>query len=137
MKQTSVFDCSLIELPKNHTISGNITAVNNGFEVPFDVKRVYYLYDVPGGESRGGHAHRELKQFIIAASGSFDLIVDDGKTKRTFHLNRPYMGVLMPSGIWREINNFSSGAICLVLASHPYNESDYLRNYADFLKWKS
>jgi hypothetical protein len=136
MKHTSVFDCTLIELPKNHTVNGNITAVNNLREVPFDIKRVYYLYDVPGGEARGGHAHKELQQLIIASSGSFDLIVDDGKIKRTFHLNRPYQGVLMPAGLWRELNNFSSGAICLVLASTPYEESDYLRDYDDFKKYK-
>jgi hypothetical protein len=137
MKQSTVFDCTLIELPKNHTVSGNITAVNNGVEVPFDVKRVYYLYDVPGGESRGGHAHKELQQFIIAASGSFDLIVDDGKTKRTFHLNRPYQGVLLPSGLWRELDNFSSGSICLVLASMEYKESDYIRDYNEFRFFKN
>jgi len=136
MNKATVFDCALIELPKNHTIKGNITAVNNLKEVPFEVKRVYYLYDIPGGESRGGHGHRDLQQFIVAASGSFDLIVDDGKLKRTFHLNRPYMGVLMPAGIWREIGNFSSGSICLVLASSEYNEEDYFRNYEDYLKWK-
>lgn len=136
MKQTTVFDCTLIELPKNHTINGNITAVNNFQEVPFDIKRVYFLYDVPGGEARGGHGHKELQQLIIAASGSFDLIVDDGKVKRTFHLNRPYQGVLMPAGLWRELDNFSSGSICLVLASTPYEESDYLRDYDGFKKYK-
>lgn len=137
MKESTVFDCTLIELPKNHIVSGNITAVNNGVEIPFDVKRVYYLYDVPGGESRGGHAHKELQQFIIAAGGSFDLIVDDGKIKRTFHLNRPCQGVLMPSGLWRELNNFSSGSICLVLASTEYNESDYIRDYDEFRFFKN
>jgi hypothetical protein len=136
MKHTTVFDCTLLELPKNHSDKGNITAVNNGLEVPFDIKRVYYLYDVPGGEARGGHAHRELQQLIIAASGSFDLTVDDGKVKRTFQLNRPYQGVYMPAGLWRELNNFSSGSICLVLASIPYSESDYIRDYQEFLKSK-
>jgi hypothetical protein len=105
-------------------------------EIPFEVKRVYYLYDIPGGESRGGHAHKSLQQLIIAASGSFDLILDDGKVKRTFQLNRPYIGVLMPAGLWRELDNFSSGSICLVLASKPYEESDYLRDYYEFKKYK-
>ena len=120
-KTSSIFDCSIITLDKNHRVKGNLTVINNFSELPFDVKRVYFLYDVPGGEARGGHAHKELQQLIVAASGSFDLIVDDGKVKRTFHLNRPYQGILMPSGLWRELNNFSSGSICLVLASHEYN----------------
>jgi hypothetical protein len=137
MRQTTVFDCTLLELPINHSEKGNITAVNNGIEVPFDIKRVYYLYDVPGGEARGGHAHRDLQQLIVAASGSFDLTIDDGKVKRTFQLNRPYQGVLIPAGLWRELNNFSSGSICLVLASIPYSESDYIRNYEAFLNYKS
>lgn len=136
MRQTTVFDCTLLELPINHSEKGNITAVNNGIEVPFDIKRVYYLYDVPGGEARGGHAHRDLQQLIVAASGSFDLTIDDGKVKRTFQLNRPYQGVLIPAGLWRELNNFSSGSICLVLASIPYSESDYIRNYEAFLNYK-
>lgn len=136
MKKSTVFDCSTLEFDKNHNINGNITAINNGVDIPFDIKRIYYLYDVPGGESRGGHGHKELQQVIVAASGSFDLTVDDGRCKRTFHLNRPFQGVLMPSGLWREIQNFSSGAICLVLASHSYSESDYIREYDYFLKFK-
>lgn len=136
MKFTSVFDCSIINLPKNHSEKGNITAINSFKEIPFEVKRIYYLYDIPGGESRGGHAHLELNQIIIAASGSFDLTVDDGKTKRTFQLNRPYYGVLMPSGLWRDLSNFSSGSICLVLASEVFKESDYIRDYNKFLKYK-
>lgn len=136
MRQTTVFDCTLLELPINHSKKGNITAVNNGIEVPFNIKRVYYLYDVPGGEARGGHAHRDLQQLIVAASGSFDLTIDDGKVKRTFQLNRPYHGVLIPAGLWRELNNFSSGSICLVLASIPYSERDYIRDYQDFLTYK-
>lgn len=131
-----MFDCKLIELPKNHREKGNITAVNSLVEIPFTVNRIYYLYDVPGGESRGGHAHKELQQVIIAASGSFDLIIDDGRNKKTFNLNRPYSGVLMPKGLWRELDNFSSGSICLVLASHIYDENDYIRNYEDFIKLK-
>mgnify|MGYP005749700169 CR=1 FL=1 len=137
MKNTTVLDCKCITLPKNHTEKGNITAVNNLQEIPFEVKRVYYLYDVPGGEARGGHGHRELQQLIIAASGSFDLIVDDGKTSRTFSLNRPYQGVLMPAGLWRELNNFSSGSICLVLASSLYDPNDYIRDYQEFVNYKS
>lgn len=136
MKNSTIFNCSIIELPKNHNIKGNITSVNNLQEVPFNIERVYYLYDVPGGESRGGHAHRELQQLIIAASGSFDLIVDDGKVKRSFHLSRPYQGVLLPSGLWRELDNFSSGSICLVLASTEYDEEDYIRDYFVFKNYK-
>ena len=135
-KTSSIFDCSIITLDKNHRVKGNLTVINNFSELPFDVKRVYFLYDVPGGEARGGHAHKGLQQLIVAASGSFDLIVDDGKVKRTFHLNRPYQGILMPSGLWRELNNFSSGSICLVLASHEYSEDDYIRQYSDFLNYK-
>ncbi len=136
MKETTVFDCSLIQFRKNHTEKGNITAINNHIEIPFQVKRVYYLYDVPGGEERGAHAHRNLKQLIVAASGSFDLTVDDGSTKRTFQLNRPNVGLLMPSGLWREIDNFSSGSICLVLASEEYDEGDYIRKYTEFKLFK-
>ena len=136
MKKSTVFDCKLIELPKNYRDKGNITAVNSLIEIPFNVNRIYYLYDIPGGESRGGHAHKELQQVIIAASGSFDLIVDDGKNKKTFSLNRPNIGVLMPKGLWRELDNFSSGSICLVLASDIYDENDYIRNYEDFKKLK-
>jgi hypothetical protein len=137
MKNSTVFECSLVQLPKIHNPAGNITAVNNQTEIPFDVKRVYYVYDVPGGEARGGHAHKELQQFIVAASGSFDIILNDGKVKRTFNLSRPYMGVFVPPGIWRELDNFSSGAICLVLASHVYQEEDYIREYDRFIHYKS
>lgn len=137
MKTSTVFDCSLITLPVNHSASGNLTAVSNGIQVPFDIKRVYYLYDVPGGFSRGGHGHLELQQLIVALSGSFDIIVDDGNVKRTFHLSRPNIGLYMPSGLWRELDNFSSGSICFVLASIAYDENDYFRNYDDFVAWKS
>jgi hypothetical protein len=136
MKDSTVYHASLIELNKNHNVKGNITSVNNSNEIPFDIKRVYYLYDVPGGEERGAHAHKDLQQLIIAASGSFDLVLDDGKTKRTFQLNRPYIGVYMPAGLWRELNNFSSGSICLVLASHVYDENDYIRDYNEFMTFK-
>ena len=137
MKSSTVFDCSLITLPINHQANGNLTSVSNGIEVPFDIKRVYYLYDVPGGFSRGGHGHLELQQLIVALSGSFDIIVDDGKVKRTFHLSRPNVGLYMPSGLWRELDNFSSGSICFVLASIEYDEKDYFRDYQKFTEWKS
>lgn len=137
MKTTNVFDCTMVELPINHQANGNLTAVSNSNQVPFDIKRVYYLYDVPGGFSRGGHGHLELQQLIVALSGSFDIIVDDGQVKRTFHLSRPNMGLYMPSGLWRELDNFSSGSICFVLASIEYDEKDYFRNYDQFKAWKS
>lgn len=136
-KKSVVFDATIIELPKVFAEQGNITAVNNNQEIPFEIKRVYYLYDVPGGVARGGHAHKQLKQLIIAASGSFDIIIDDGKVKRTFNLSRPDYALFLPSGLWRELDNFSSGAICLVLASLEYTETDYIRNYKDFIKFKT
>lgn len=136
MKLSTVFDCSLLELPKIHNPQGNITSINGNIEVPFEINRVYYLYDIPGGESRGGHAHKNLHQLIVAASGSFDLIIDDANVKKTVHLSRPYMGLYMPPGLWRELDNFSSGAICLVLASNEYLESDYIRDYSDFKMFK-
>lgn len=113
---------------------GNLTFVEGNQHIPFEIKRVYWLYDVPGGESRGGHAHRELQQFIIAASGSFDIVLDDGKEKTRIHLNRSYMGLYVPKMIWRELDNFSSSSVCLVLASELYDEKDYYRNYDDFIK---
>jgi dTDP-4-dehydrorhamnose 3,5-epimerase-like enzyme len=136
MKKSTVFDCSVVTLPQNHKLNGNLTSVTNTAEVPFDIKRVYYLYDVPGGFSRGGHGHKELQQLIVALSGSFDLIVDDGSVKRTFHLSRPNIGVYMPAGLWRELDNFSSGSICFVLASTEYDENDYFREYSEFLTYK-
>ena len=126
----------MLEIDKHHNTQGNISVVENAVTVPFDVKRVYYLYDVPGGESRGGHAHKKLQQFIVAASGSFDVILDDGELKRTFTLNRPYRGLLVVPGIWREIDNFSSGSVCLVLASSGYDEADYIRDYKQFKELK-
>lgn len=137
MKKNSVFDCSVIELDKHEHEKGNISIVENGIEVPFDVNRVYYLYDIPGGEDRGAHAHKELRQLIIAASGSFDIVIDDGNVKRSVTLNRPYIGLLIVPGIWRELINFSSGAICMVLASHKYDEADYIRSYQEFLNFKN
>lgn len=133
---TSVHDCKVIELDKNHRDKGNITVVENGDIVPFDINRVYYLYDVPGGEERGGHAHKELYQLLIAAGGSFDVVLDDGKEKRTVHLNRPYQGLKIVPGIWRELINFSSGSCCLVMASHRYDEGDYIREYGEFFDMK-
>jgi len=136
MKFNTVFDCSLLELDKHQHETGNISIVENGNEVPFDINRVYYLYDIPGGEDRGAHAHKDLRQLVIAASGSFDIILDDGKVKRSVTLNRPYIGLLIVPGIWRELINFSSGAICMVLASHKYDEADYIRDYDEFKNLK-
>jgi hypothetical protein len=132
----SVYNCNVFELPKIFNRSGNITALNNSKDLPFDVERIYYLYDVPSGVSRGGHAHYQLYQYLIAASGSFDVVINDGKNKKTVTLNRPNFGLLITPGIWRELNNFSSGAICLVLASHKYNENDYIRDYNEFITAK-
>jgi len=134
--KTSVYDCTIIELDKRHRQKGNLTVVENSETVPFDIQRVYYLYDVPGGESRGGHAHIQLQQLIVAASGSFDVVLNDGHVKRTFMLNRPYQGLLVVPGIWRELDDFSSGSVCLVLASLAYDENDYIRDYEGFLSFK-
>jgi hypothetical protein len=132
-KLNTVYDCNIIQLPKVHNRAGNITALENNISLPFEVKRVYYLYDVPGGEERGGHAHKELQQFIIAVSGAFDVVLNDGVNRKTVHLDRPFNGLHIVPGIWRELVNFSSGSICLVLASHKYEESDYIREFQDFL----
>lgn len=136
-KKTSVFDCSHIELSINHRDKGNITVVENNKTLPFNVNRIYYLYDIPGGESRGGHAHKKLFQLVIAASGSFDVILDDGKIKRSITLNRPYHCLYIVPGIWRELVNFSSGSICMVLASSIYQEDDYIRDYYEYVKFKN
>ena len=136
MEKFNVFDCSIIELDKHHSDrKGNLTVVQNGDTLPFNVKRVYYLYDVPGGEERGAHAHKELSQLIIAASGSFTITLDDCKCKRSFFLNRPYQGLYVKPGIWRELTDFSSGAVCMVLASDVYNKEDYIRDYEEFKKY--
>ena len=132
LKNNTGFDCSIIDLSKIHNEAGNITVVENGIDIPFDIKRIYYLYDIPGGEERGGHAHKELRQLIVATSGSFEIMLDDGANKKIVHLNRPNYGLLVVPGIWREIFSFSSGSICLVLASHKYDEGDYLRDYQEF-----
>lgn len=136
MQKTTIYNCSIIEIDKHHHDKGNISVVENGKTVHFDIKRIYYLYDIPGGESRGGHAHKNLYQFIIAASGSFDVVLDDGNLKRTISLNRPYRGLLVVPGIWRELDNFSSGSVCLVLASEVFNEEDYIRDYHQFKEFK-
>jgi hypothetical protein len=136
LKDNTVYDCSVIDVSKIQNEAGNITVVENGENIPFDVKRIYYLYDVPSGEARGGHAHYELEQFIIAASGSFDVILNDGINKKRVTLNRPNLALHIVPGLWRELDNFSSGSICMVLASHTYDEKDYVRDYDLFLKEK-
>jgi dTDP-4-dehydrorhamnose 3,5-epimerase-like enzyme len=133
MKPT-VHDCRLIDLPKISERRGALTPIYGGEHVPFEVKRVYYLYDVPGGESRGGHAHVALRQLVVSVMGAFDVILDDGAQRKTVHLDRAYRGLYIPRMIWRELENFSSGGICLVLASAPYDEEDYIRDYEGFLK---
>lgn len=133
---TTVDDCRVIELPRVERARGNISYVESKKDVPFALQRVYYLYDVPGGQGRGGHAHCELQQLIVACLGAFDVVLDDGRQRRTVTLNRSYLGLYLYPGIWREIVNFTSGAICLVLASTPYDETDYIRGYDDFLRFK-
>lgn len=135
MKKSSVFDCSIIELPKIKNRAGNITPISNDIEVPFNIKRIFYIYDIPAGEDRGAHAHKECHQFLIAASGSFEVELDDGKIKRTVTLNRPNFGLHIQPGIWAAEKSFSSGAICLVLASEKYDETDYIRDYNNYLKY--
>jgi uncharacterized RmlC-like cupin family protein len=137
-KQLSdIYNCNVVELPKIHNVAGNITIIQNGVTQPFNVRRVYYLYDVPGGSDRGGHAHKNLEQLIIAASGSFEVVLDDGTNKKVIELNRPYYALYVKPGIWREIINFSSGAICLVLASEKFDPHDYLRNYQEFIMFRN
>lgn len=130
----SLADCKIIELPKIHDPQGNLTFVESDSQVPFGIERAYYVYDVPGGSMRGGHAHKELHQFIVAMSGSFDITLDDGKDKKKFHLARSYYGLYVCPMIWREIDNFSSGSVLMCLASHKFNEADYYRKYDDFMR---
>lgn len=131
----TVYDCSIIELPKIETKGGNITPVHPYDNVPFDIQRVFYSYDIPGGEARGAHAHKECHQFLIAASGAYEVVLDDGKNKRTVLLNRPFWGLHVPPGIWASEQAFSSGSICLVLASHKYDAEDYIRDYKEYLDY--
>lgn len=136
MKKSNVDDCCVIPLSKIHNRAGNITIVENDENIPFQVKRIYYLYDIPGGETRGGHAHKALYQLIVATSGSFDVLLDDGNNKKIVRLDRPNYGLMVVPGIWRELMEFSSGSVCLVLASTKYEETDYIRDYQDFIKYK-
>lgn len=129
----SIEHCKLIDLPKVSDPRGNLTFIEGGRHIPFEIQRVYYLYDVPGGSERGGHAHKALHQLIIAMSGSFDILLDDGRSKKRFHLNRSYQGLYVGPMIWRELDNFSSGSVCMVLASNYYEESDYYRDYSEYL----
>ncbi|RCK33409.1 WxcM domain-containing protein [Thalassospira xiamenensis] len=130
----SIHHCKIMELPKVSNAQGNLTFIEGNNHIPFDIQRVYYLYDVPGGATRGGHAHKDLHQLIVAMSGSFDIVIDDGNEKQRFHLNRSYQGLYICPMIWRELDNFSSGSVCMVLASNLYDEDDYYRDYDRFMK---
>lgn len=137
MAKYNVFDCSVVELDKHHSDrKGNLSVVENGATLPFDVKRVYFLYDIPGGEGRGAHAHKELEQLIVAASGSFTVTLDDGISKRSYFLNRPYQGLYVKPGLWRDLVDFSSGAVAMVLASEVYQKEDYIRDYQEFIEYR-
>lgn len=131
---TTVNECKLMKLKKVSDPRGNLTFIESEMDIDFDIKRIYYIYDVPSGEYRGAHAHRNLEQLMIALSGSFDVTIDDGKSRKVITLNNPAIGLYVTKMIWREMNNFSAGSVCLVLASDHYNESDYIRNYDEFLK---
>jgi hypothetical protein len=133
----TVYDCSIIELPRIENRAGNITPVHGTINLPFDIKRVFYTYDIPGGEARGAHAHKQCHQFLVAASGSFEVVLDDGKNKRTILLNRPFYGLHIPPGVWSSEQGFSSGSVCLVLASHAYDAADYIREYDEFIRYKN
>jgi hypothetical protein len=133
MSQFNLHACHIVNLPKITDARGNLTFVEGGRHIPFDIKRAYYLYDVPGGAERGGHTHKDLHQLIIAISGAFDIVLDDGHEKKRYHLNRSYFGLYVCPMIWREMDNFSSGAVCLVLASNLYDEADYYRDYSEYL----
>ena len=136
MKKPTVYDCSVVELGKIENNQGNLTVVQSNQNVPFDVKRVFYLYDIPGGEARGAHAHKQCHQFLVAVSGCFEVVLDDGVNKRTVTLNRPFYGLHIPPGIWAAEQGFSSGSVCLVMASEKFDEEDYVREYETFLKHK-
>ena len=132
----NIFNCNLVELQKIKNRAGNLSVVENSNSSPFDIARVYYIYDVPGGSDRGGHAHKDLEQYVIAVSGAFDIQLDDGKNKKTVRLDRPFLALHIKKGIWRETRNFTSGAICMVIASHKYDYQDYIHDYEDFLKFR-
>ena len=135
-KESSINDCRIITLSRHHHANGNLTVVSNGVELPFDLERTFYIYDVPGGAERGGHSHLTCHQFIVAISGSFDVVIDDGTDQYIYTLNRPHQGLLIVPGIWNRLQNFSSGSVCLVLNSHHFDESDYVREYERFLQLK-
>ena len=134
--RTTIDDCRKLDLPRHYDRRGSLTPIYGGEHVPFDIARTYFLYDVPGGETRGGHAHRELQQLVVAVMGAFDIVLDDGLHRKTVRLDRAYFGVYIPRMIWRELENFSSGGICLCLASTPYDEADYIRDYDQFVALK-
>jgi dTDP-4-dehydrorhamnose 3,5-epimerase-like enzyme len=136
MNAASLADCRIIDLPKISDPRGNLTFLEGGKHIPFDIKRAYWIYDVPGGEKRGGHAYKTLHEFIIALSGSFDVVLDDGREKKTFSLNRSYFGLYVPQMIWRTIENYSTNGVTLILASAHYNPDEYIRDYEAFLKGK-
>ena len=136
MKDTTIDDCRIVELGKHHGATGNLTVVENGKVENFNTRRVFFIYDIPGGVSRGGHSHKTLRELIIATSGSFEVYVNDGKNERSFLLNHPSKALLLPAGVWEELRNFSSGAVALVLASIPYSPEDYIRDFNEFLKYK-
>ncbi len=136
MKNSTVNDCKIIQLSKIHNRAGNITIIENNLDIPFEVKRIYYLYDIPSNETRGGHAHKELYQLVIGASGSFNINLNDGVNDKTIFLNRPDFGLLIVPGIWRDLSDFSSGSVCLVFASEIYSENDYIRDYDEFITLK-
>jgi hypothetical protein len=136
MKNSKIDECKVIQLSKIHNRAGNITIIENNLDIPFEVKRIYYLYDIPSNETRGGHAHKELYQLVIGASGSFNINLNDGVNDKTMFLNRPDLGLLIVPGIWRALSDFSSGSVCLVFASEIYSENDYIRDYDEFLTLK-
>ena len=136
MKKTTIDDCRIVELGRHHGATGNLTVVENGKIERFDTKRVFFIYDIPAGVSRGGHSHKTLRELIVAASGSFEVYVNDGKNEKSFTLNNPSKALLLPAGMWEELRNFSSGAVALVLASIPYRPTDYIRDFQEFIKYK-